>query len=244
MGAQTSRKVAAGVLAALLGLGAGSCGDSRVLAPVSVLAEPAPDPRTPVAAVQLLDWSYERRSLDRYRELFTDDFLWECAPDDSSGRTPWTREDELASAAHLFLGGHPDLPRAHSIRLILDSALIPYPDPAFAASDPAGRWHRVVHSAVELSIVTVDGRGFEIRGGATFSLVRGDSAVIPEDLRLRGFGPDSLRWYVRGWGYANAEIAGSAPSARSGSRRSAGVAAPARAGSERPSWCLLKTVYR
>jgi hypothetical protein len=62
-----------------------------------------------------------------------------------------------------------------------------------------GRWHKNIRTQVVLNIQTGDGNAFDISGAANFYMVRGDSALIPEELRLRGFGPDSTRWYIRRW---------------------------------------------
>ena len=141
--------------AALLG-----CGDDG-----STLTAPGPDPSplpyNPSQAIRLLAWSYNNRSLDRYREVFTDDFRWVCDLSDSSVTLPWSREAELTSARNLFLGGGPDQPRAHTIRLAFDRNLLVYPDPS-APWDTTGRWHRSTRTYVDLRIVTVEGSGIDI----------------------------------------------------------------------------------
>jgi len=48
-----------------------------------------------------------------------------------------------------------------------------------------------------LKVVT--NQGIDVSGFANFFLVRGDSASIPDDLRQRGFFPDSTHWYVELW---------------------------------------------
>lgn len=232
--------IAGAAAALLLGLGAG-CSDSRtprtplIMEPVDIVVPVPPSPNSPANLLRGLEWSYNHRSLGAYGELFTDDFLWNCSPTDSAGSrsrgTPWTRSDELGFARNLFLGGGPDQPAAASIALKLDPDFFVYPDPNSTAWDPLGRWHRSVRTTVNLRVALADGASIEILGHATFSVVRGDSAMIPEELRLRGARPDSTRWYVRRW---DDETATPAAASR----------APLRAQpSSAHTWCALKERY-
>lgn len=253
---ETHRKsaVAGAAVCLVLGLGGVGCletdsrfGLARSLRPPGPLQSPAPSATSPTAALRLLEWSYNNRSLTHLGELYSGDFRLFCSATDSAGAqwrgTPWTREDELISASHLFLGGNADQPAARRIALAFDRNLFVYPDPSFTASDPAGRWHKSIRTIADLRIVFEDGGVFEIVGHVSFYLVRGDSAVIPEDLRRRGVGPDSSRWYLRRW---DDDTGGGA----SGAPRPSAIAATRRAPlldaqpSRGTSWCGLKAQYR
>jgi hypothetical protein len=230
----------------LLGLPLAGCGEGGRSAGVTGPGpHPSPLASTPAGAVRLLEWSYNNRSLDRYGELFTDDFRWVCAPFDSSVTVPWSREAELISAAHLFVGGDSDAAPASSIRLAFDRNLLVLPDPHTVAWDPTGRWHRTIRTFVDLHIVTVEGDGVEITGLSSFHLVRADSASIPADLLARGFGPDSLRWYIRGWEDETGPPPDSPGARRAWSGRPTGGTAPLGTQPLRSmSWCRLKSIYR
>ena len=173
------------------------------IAPVLGTSKPAPVPSSAPGVLRLFEWCYNQQAIAEYREIFTDDYRFLFSPLDSSGAewrgTPWTREDEVISTTALFVGGSATEPAATSIRLSLDRNFFVYPDPAYTLWDPVGRWHKHIQTTVTLLIGTDDGSSFEITGSASFYMVRGDSAVIPEELRLRGFGPDSNRWYIRRW---------------------------------------------
>ncbi|HEY3215598.1 MAG TPA: hypothetical protein VGK93_03810 [Candidatus Eisenbacteria bacterium] len=76
------------------------------------LIAPTPAPpgaHTPEEALRLLEWCWNRRDAVRYAKLPTADFRFVFSPLDPQGTAyrdqPWTREDELISARHLFLGG-------------------------------------------------------------------------------------------------------------------------------------------
>jgi hypothetical protein len=176
---------------------------SPLIAPVFGFSKPAPVPSSASNLLRLLEWCYNNQTIAEYRELFTDDYRFIFSPLDSSGAeyrgTPWTREDELIYATHLFVGGSADRPPASHIRLDLDKNFFVYPDPDFSQTDPRGRWHKNIRTQVLFNIQTDDGSLIEISGAAQFYMVRGDSALIPEELRLRGFDPDSNRWYIRRW---------------------------------------------
>jgi hypothetical protein len=88
---------------------------------------------------------------------------------------------------------------ASSISLNLDKNFLVFPDPRCVTTDPRGRWHENIRTQVVLNIRTSDGNAIDISGASTFYFVRGDSALIPEDLRLRGFVADSTRWYINRW---------------------------------------------
>jgi hypothetical protein len=259
-----SRPVVAGALACLLiGSGGAGCSEkgggfdlARLIQPPTPSPGPAPD--SPSAALRLLEWVYNKRSLAEYGELMSADFQWLCGPTDSAGAdwrgTTWTREDELRFARHLFSGGSPEQPAASSINLRFDPNFFIFPDPQYTyfpepnptvPRDPLGRWHKHIRTTVALRIGTEDGASFEIFGYAHFFVVRGDSALIPEELRLRGARPDSTRWYIRRWedetGPPDGGSGASGPYAiTAGGRRSISLDAEP---SRNATWCALKALY-
>jgi len=161
------------------------------------LPAPPPAPNSPVAAVRLFQWAWDQRNDDRLAEVLPGEFRFVSVSGDSAGnpfRDPaldFDRDEMWLATHHLFKGGGNE-PAAFSIALDLDRTLGALPD------DRPGRhprWHRVVDTSVDLTVLTVAGE-YRVHGGARFYAVRGDSAVIPADLVARGFTPDSARWYV------------------------------------------------
>ena len=195
------------VLAIALGLAGCYNPFSPRIAPVLGNSKPAPVPTNAPNLLRLFEWCYNNQAIAEYREIFTDDYRFNFSPTDSSGSewrgTPWTREDELISATQLFVGGSATEPPASSIRLSLDKNFFIFPDPNYTTGptgwDRDGRWHKNIRTTVTLVIGTEGGSSTEIQGHGNFYMIRGDSAVIPEELRLRGFEPDSNRWYIRRW---------------------------------------------
>jgi len=182
------------------------------IAPVLGASKPAPVPNSAPGVLRLFEWCYNNKAIAEYREIFTEDYQFYFNALDSAGAdwrgTPFTRDDELIQATNLFVGGSATEPAASSIRLSLDRNFFVFPDPDYTEyegpfprtpRDPLGRWHKNIRTTVTLQIGTDDGNSIEITGHANFYMVRGDSALIPEELRLRGFGPDSTRWYIRRW---------------------------------------------
>ena len=204
----------AALLVLALAFGLAGCYNpfSPRIAPVLGNSKPAPVPTNAPNLLRLFEWCYNNQAIDEYREIFTDDYRFNFSPTDSSGAewrgTPWTREDELISATQLFVGGSATEPPASSIRLSLDKNFFIFPDPNYTAWDLTGRWHKNIRTTVTLVISTEGGSSTEIQGHGNFYMIRGDSAVIPEELRLRGFGPDSNRWYIRRWDDETAQEGG------------------------------------
>jgi hypothetical protein len=196
---------------------------------------PGPRADSPAGAVKLLQWCWESRSLARYREVFSDDFRFAFALADSVGNpywgNPWTREDELLSAEHIF-------DASSSITLVFDGDLVPQPDSRPGKSYP---WHQQVQvQNLTLTIYWNDGSGYRITGGGLFFIARGDSAVIPEDLFNRGFRPDMNRWYIERW-EDRTNVGASAAMALGGG----GAAAPSRSlPGYSPTWGRIKVLYR
>ena len=87
-------------------------------------------------------------------------------------------------------------PRAKRIDLEFSSSLIPIPDPR------PGRGEEPRFKAVNTSVILRADLGdaiFDVTGDVTFYLSRGDTALIPNALKERGFGKDQNRWYIEGW---------------------------------------------
>ena len=156
---------------------------------------PAPEPNSAEGVVRLFEWSYNHRDYSRYKELFTADYRFYFALGDSAGNTfrdaPVNREMEVTMAQHLFVGGGNASP-ANNISLLFDPTLRPSDDDRDGKNP---RWHREIITNVNLTIKT-DDNDWNIQGQARFYVVRGDSALIPDEL---GFGPDSTRWYIDRW---------------------------------------------
>ncbi len=181
---------AIGVLIAALTLGSCYNPFAPRIAPVLGFSKPAPVPTSASNLLRLFEWCYNNKAITEYREIFTADYRFLFSPLDSAGADyrgiPWTREDEMISTTQLFVGGSAD-------------------QPDYAQWDPTGRWHTNIRTQVVLSIQTGDGNAIDISGAANFYMVRGDSAVIPEELH---FGPDPNRWYIRKWADETAQDIG------------------------------------
>jgi hypothetical protein len=224
------------------------------IAPVLGFSQPPPAPSSPSNLMRLFEWCYNNRAIAEYRELFTGDYQFFFNPVDSAGAAyrakPWRREDEMIYATQLFVGGSADQPAANSIRLSLDKNFYVYADPKYLRWDPQGIWHKNIRSQALLTIKTDDGSQLEVSGAANFFLVRGDSAVIPDELKLMGFVPDSTRWFIRQWDDETAVPdqggGGGEAAKRVRSPRLAAAPAPhaAMALPEPASWGYAKIYYR
>jgi hypothetical protein len=178
---------------------------------------PAPEPNSPTNVIKLFAWCWLNRDPSLYSEIFTDDYRFQFAPNDSAGNpyrdSPWIREYELSSAQHMFSGGT-DRPPASDIKITISGLLVAQPDPR-PGKDP--KWHRAVRTPVDLKI-TFDQNGTpevnSVTGYALFFVVRGDSAIIPPELIAKGFGPDPTRWWIERWEDETAGATGSPAAAR------------------------------
>ena len=177
---------------------AAGCGRNEVHSPT----EPGPLDGMPAASspqgvLNAFQWCHENLSTDGYRLLFTEDFRFAFAALDTSGnafRDVWDRQKELDYFDHLVHGGAPDQPAASQITLLFDRTFRVQNDTRPGKYDPERR--KTITTQVNLTIETVDGAVSNVNGKATFYLVRGDAALIPEDL---GLGPDTNRWYIERW---------------------------------------------
>ena len=255
------RVTALGVLAAGLALAGCFNPFSPRIAPTLGASKPAPIPNTASGVLRLLEWCYNNKAITEYSELFTADYQFYFSDLDSSGldwqERPYTRTDELISATNLFIGGSATEPAASSIRLTLDRNFFVNVDPYFVyypvpdntvLRDPSGRRHKSIRTTVTLRIEIDDGSSLEIDGHATFYMVRGDSALIPDDLKGR-VRQDSTRWFIRRWDDETAQGVGLALARATG--RSAGTAARGRTAASLASqagapasWGRIKDYYR
>src|SRR5512143_2512281 len=159
----------------------------------------APSPNTPQNAVKLFEWCWVNRGVEEYKELFTADYVFQSAGVDSAGNPTrdvlTRRDDEVQTAENMFIGSA-ERPPAAKITLNFDRNLIPFPDTR-PGMNPT--WHKTIRTSVDLKVDIGDGSTLEVTGYALFFLTRGDSAAIPSDLKLKGFKPDSLRWWIDRW---------------------------------------------
>lgn len=199
--------------------------------PLRVPHDMGPAPSSPAKTLRALEWAFNNKALEGYRRLLAADVRFFCSAIDSAGNpwrgTPWTREDELLFATHFFVGGG-SVPPATTVRMSLDRNFFVFADPSYPW-DPDGRWHTNVRTTLTLLATQDGGSSIVVQGHANFFLVRGDSALIPEDLRLRGTGPDSTTWYLRRWDDETDQ--GGAPTLRAQPSSSYTV-------------CRLKSLYR
>jgi hypothetical protein len=222
------------VLLAILTAGLAGCGKDST-APAVVVPGP-PAPVSPASVLLALKWAAERKDFDVMSTLYSDDFVFVFAPEDSAGSayrdTPWTREDEMAFWQHLFTGGSTE-PAADQITLDFTNPLHEFPS-SILGHHPT--WHREIRAEANLRIQRGDGT-IEVRGPSLFFFVRGDSAMIPQDLIDGGFGPDSTRWWIQGW--VDETIGSAAPAA---ALRGPGPARPQPIGAL--TWGAVKVLYR
>ena len=172
----------------------GACGKSRSKTTEPEVPVP-PTPDSPRNALALLEYSWEQRSVESYRNVFTADYQFDFAPSDSANGVVISRDGELAFANHLFVTGTAGHPPATSIYFSLDPNLV------FGADDRPGRnprWHQRVTSYVRVNVNT-SGTDYSVLDHGIFYLTRGDSAQIPAELVTAGVTPDSTRWFVDHW---------------------------------------------
>jgi hypothetical protein len=218
-------------------------------------SEPAPLPTSPQGLMELFRWCHNQRAIAEYEELFTEDFRFGFSAVDSATQAPILRDEEIAIARRMWVDGSANEPRANSVSLEYLSRILPLPD---SRPGKTSTWHKEITTGILLKVELEDER-FEVRGDATFFLVRGDSALIPEQLRQRGFGPDPSRWYIERYedhtnegGTAAAAVAAHlrgdealaarlARAAATGARIPARPAAALRSGM---TWGQLKALFR
>lgn len=199
---QSSNRPKVELLILALLLGAAGCYnpfDPR-LASRGTNSRPAPLANSPTGVVDLFQWCWQNRSYDEYKDIFTDNYRFEFASGDSAGTyysgTPWTRSDELATAQHIFITGTPSQPPATSVTLTFTQDLSVDTDPRDGKRDTT--YHRQITALVNLRVYFAE-TGFEVTGPVYFNVIRGDSAIIPQELLDRGVTHDKNRWYIERW---------------------------------------------
>jgi hypothetical protein len=154
-----------------------------------------PKPTRPQELLRLFKWCWENRGINEYEEIFTDDFRFAFSVRDSVNNLPITRDEEVEIGRRLFVDGTATEPRANRITLDFGSNLLAIPDSRPGKTYP---WHQEITTRVILR-VELDEENIDVEGDVTFFIVRGDSALIPQQLKDRGFGPDPNRWYIERW---------------------------------------------
>jgi len=214
------------VVATGLLLNAGGCSGKKSSPTQPPPGPTAPEPSTPQGVINLFEFSWDNRSIDNYKRVFTADFEFRFAPADTSGNpyiaTPWNRTDEIAAGQHLFA-------TAHSVALTLDNPLLVQPD---TRPGKDATVHKFIHTTVLLSVADSTDAVTDVTGAADFYVVRGDSA----DLTGLTLPKDASHWYIDRWD--DLTYQGPGPYARG--RTTPAVALPAR----RFSWGSVKRSYR
>lgn len=160
------------------------------------IAQPTPD--SPANALALLQWCWQNRDITHYHQLFADNYQYYFDGGNPAGlpylMTPWSRTDELASAANLFSGGSTLAPASSATFTFVDG-------PNFQATEGnvGYPWHQEFVAKWTLDITCTDGSALHGEGLSKWIMVRGDSAQIPQELKDQGFTPDPNRWYIERW---------------------------------------------
>ena len=146
--------------------------------------------------MHLFQWCWVNRSINEYEELFTDDFRFVFTDVEAVGNAPILRFEEVQIARRIFVDGSATEPRAKRIELtFVNEPLVPIVDTR-GKPDP---WYKLVQTRVTLRVEIGDEPPITISGDVNFFVVRGDSALIPQELKDRVFGPDNRRWYIQRW---------------------------------------------
>jgi len=164
------------------------------LAPTAGISQPPPEPSSPIGVLRLYEWCWNHRDPDLYRELFTDDYRFQFALTDTAGNAyrgnALTREEEINIATNIFVRGTAAEPPPVSIKLEFIGSLV-------AQDDSRPGKYRVVHKEIAAqTILNIRQPDIDVTGTTRFFVVRGDSALLPQELKDRGFTQDSTRWYI------------------------------------------------
>ena len=167
--------------------------DPRVARTTGISQQP-PEPSSAVGVLRLYEWCWNHRDPDVYRELFTEDYQFQFATTDTAGNSyrdrALNREEELDIAANIFVRGNSTTPPPSSISLVFDPNLVALPD---GRRGKDGRVHKEIAAQ---TLLRFEDPAYEINGTTRFFVVRGDSALLPQELIDRGFRRDSTRWYI------------------------------------------------
>ena len=174
--------------------GTASVGTVFYVTPSALVASTI-DPVTRFAA------AWNQRSLEEYRRLLPSDFRFSFAPGDPAGDPypdrAWSRDDEVLAVGRLFSGGWAGEPPATAVDLRY------LQNPIVGTSYVPGRsypWHaQVLVPQLSLDVLRGLGEPLHAEGKALFSVVRGDSAHLPQELLDLGVRADSTVWFIEGW---------------------------------------------
>jgi hypothetical protein len=160
-----------------------------------------PEPTTSQNAVKLFEWAVVNRDVESLEPLFTADFAFVSVGTDSAGnpsREVLGGRDWVLAVFRCMLDGGADGPPVARVSLTFDRNLRPQRDPRAGYQDHDSLY-KTIRTSFDLSIDIGDGSTFEVTGYALFFLVRGDVAVIPDELQARGLEPDRNRWWISRW---------------------------------------------
>jgi len=160
-------------------------------------AHPASSQGAPRALLAEFERAYEARDVAAYGAVLSADFRFYFGDEENRTRRPdgWAREDELASADHLFHGFVDRTgiarPAAEAIAIDLGSVTIAC-DPEHP--DDSARYALATANEVSL-VIDFGAAGRDVAVGRhLFWLVRGDAAQL--DANQAG---ETERWYIRRW---------------------------------------------
>jgi len=165
-----------------------------LVAKTTGISQQAPEPSSAVGVLRLYEWCWNHRDPDLYRELFTDDYQFQFATTDTAGNAyrdrALNREEELDIALNIFVRGNSTTPPPTSISLVFDPNLVALPDSRLGKD---GRVHKEIAAQ---TLLRFEEPAYEVDGTTRFFVVRGDSALLPQELIDRGFRRDSTRWFI------------------------------------------------
>jgi hypothetical protein len=164
------------------------------VAPTIGISQPPPEATSPIGVLRRYEWCWNHRDADVYRDLFTDDYRFQFALTDTAGNAyrgnVLTREEELTIAENIFVRGTATERPPSRIDLTFDQNLIATPD-----SRPGK--DAIVHKEIRAqTLLRITDPDIEVIGFTRFFVVRGDSALLPQELKDRGFTQDPGRWYI------------------------------------------------
>ncbi len=183
-------------LSTVLALSSAGCFNpfSPRVADVAGVVQPPPAPDSPIGIVRLYEWCWNSRDPQVYRELFTEDYLFAFGLTDEAGNAfrdrALNRDEELEISENIFVRGSATEPPPISISLTFEDNMTAQSD---SRPGKNRKWHKEIAAQTTLRLEQPD---LEVTGITRIFAVRGDSALIPDELFDRGFRPDSTRWYI------------------------------------------------
>jgi hypothetical protein len=182
------RRLAAAAFVTALLATAASCSN-----PVEPRGDRPPPASTPENAVRRLAWAWTHRDTTMLHGLLAWNYFFATVrpiDENSIEFMIFDRASDLSATTRLLVTGHGARPAAASVTFDIDS---------LRRSDLSGDRLGQADYGAHLSI-RMQSPDFESQGASWyFTLVRGDSTLWPPGVP-HGPGPDSTRWFVRGWG--------------------------------------------